>query len=181
MFEKPKGRRHCPAYLDWVATRIKEGKERCPICGEVAQEAHHEGPHSAGRKADDFWVVPLCKPCHHARHNSGLSTLVPIYQNTHNHDATIEWVLADIGYTQRRLLREFVRGETGSNQFVKDLWEEVGRYEETTSWIIGLIEWIETNHPEWITTRPKRSGGGKRRRKAKQGQATKPLTKKIGG
>ena len=164
-FSKPPKRRYSSQYRTWLTTRIRQGKERCPICGETAEEGHHEGPHSAGRKPDDWWMVPLCKRCHDVRHHSGLSALLPIYQRSQKEPrAELPWVVAVIGYTQRKYLRTFVKEKTGSGQFLHDLFvENYGDYDKTIPWINALIAWIEAHHPEWIQSRPKRTSLGKRK------------------
>lgn len=53
-------------YLDWVRTLD------CAHCGAPADDPHHikgVGHFSGiGRKAADWLVMPLCRPCHNAFH-----------------------------------------------------------------------------------------------------------------
>lgn len=54
------------AYMDWVKGL------RCVACNAPADDPHH--PHGAGfkgmgTKVPDWWVIPMCRPCHDELHH----------------------------------------------------------------------------------------------------------------
>jgi len=158
MIQKPPKRRYSSQYREWLTTRIREGKETCPICGERAEEGHHEGPHSAGRKADDWWMVPVCRRCHRMRHDFGDMAWLDLYHETHDQDATIadlDWIIT---LTQHALLLEFC--SLMDKEFNHDWIDPRKTFKEI---VIDQIAWIEAHHPEWIQSRPKRTSLGKRK------------------
>lgn len=53
-------------YLAWIHTWA------CLVCGLVAVEAAHTGPHGSSQKSSDFSVIPLCVEHHQTgRHAIG--------------------------------------------------------------------------------------------------------------
>jgi len=143
-------RRYCPSYLTWIAARIKARKERCPICGEVAQEAHHEGPSGMGRKPDDFWVVPLCRRCHRMRHDAG----IPAWIDTHDRWKDGDYyasrdVIHVVRCYQIHLLELFLSENHKPGRYSTQ--PQVYTREGAEKRVLSLIEFIEQRHPEWIT------------------------------
>jgi hypothetical protein len=59
------GRMEKRAYLDWVKTLA------CVACESPADDPHHIHGRSfkgMGTKVPDWWVLPLCRPCHDELH-----------------------------------------------------------------------------------------------------------------
>ena len=63
---RPKRRRWVmPVYTRWVKT------QKCMTCGNQADDPHHiidHGLGGMGTKADDLFVIPLCRKCHNELH-----------------------------------------------------------------------------------------------------------------
>ncbi|EGO3701926.1 TPA: DUF968 domain-containing protein [Escherichia coli] len=62
--QKPQ-REEMPVYTRWVKT------QKCMTCGNQADEPHHiigHGLGGMGTKADDLFVIPLCRKCHNELH-----------------------------------------------------------------------------------------------------------------
>ncbi|HFP0661755.1 TPA: DUF968 domain-containing protein [Escherichia coli] len=62
--QKPQ-REEMPVYTRWVKT------QKCMTCGNQADDPHHIIGHGLGRmgtKADDLFVIPLCRKCHNELH-----------------------------------------------------------------------------------------------------------------
>lgn len=62
--QKPQ-REEMPVYTRWVKT------QKCMTCGNQADDPHHIIDHSLGgmgTKADDLFVIPLCRKCHNELH-----------------------------------------------------------------------------------------------------------------
>jgi len=48
---------------------LRDANGQCADCGRLAQEVHHLVPINKGGAAYDLAnLVPLCSPCHDARH-----------------------------------------------------------------------------------------------------------------
>lgn len=78
-------------YLDWIR------KQPCASCRIIGQsQAHHEGSHGVGIKADDMTAIPLCFRCHRSRHDQGVKTF---------------WAGRDVAEIQRRLIRAYMEGK----------------------------------------------------------------------
>lgn len=174
MIKKPPKRRFSSQYREWLLARIRTGKEACPICGEPATEGHHEGPHSAGRKPDDFWMVPLCNRCHRMRHDVGVTAWLDMYRSTTDPDGNLHDMNEEVRQSQARHLRKFIFDKTGTDFYKLCDWKEP---RHCFHLVKIIIEWIEARHPDWIQDRPKRTSLGKRKRNKRGG--CRPLTKKI--
>ena len=62
--QKPQ-REDMPVYTCWVKT------QKCMTCGNQADDPHHiigHGLGGMGTKADDLFVIPLCRKCHNELH-----------------------------------------------------------------------------------------------------------------
>ncbi|HBN0603164.1 TPA: DUF968 domain-containing protein [Escherichia coli] len=62
--QKPQ-REEMPVYTRWVKT------QKCMTCGNQADDPHHiigHGLGGMGTKADDLFVIPLCRKCHRGHH-----------------------------------------------------------------------------------------------------------------
>ncbi|QMA63541.1 DUF968 domain-containing protein [Escherichia coli] len=62
--KKPQ-REEMPVYTRWVKT------QKCMTCGNQADDPHHiigHGLGGVGTKADDLFVIPLCRKCHNELH-----------------------------------------------------------------------------------------------------------------
>ncbi|EQA0930834.1 DUF968 domain-containing protein, partial [Escherichia coli] len=63
---RPKRRRWVnEKYTRWVKT------QPCACCGQPADDPHHligHGQGGMGTKADDLFVIPLCRKCHNELH-----------------------------------------------------------------------------------------------------------------
>ncbi|HHR5091364.1 DUF968 domain-containing protein [Escherichia coli] len=62
--QKPQ-REEMPVYTRWVKT------QKCMTCGNQADDPHHiigYGLGGMGTKADDLFVIPLCRKCHNELH-----------------------------------------------------------------------------------------------------------------
>ncbi|HGG2786762.1 TPA: DUF968 domain-containing protein, partial [Escherichia coli] len=62
--QKPQ-REEMPVYTRWVKT------QKCMTCGNQADDPHHiigHGLGGMGTKADDLFVIPLCRKCHSELH-----------------------------------------------------------------------------------------------------------------
>ena len=62
--QKPQ-REEMPVYTRWVKT------QKCMTCGNQADDPHHiigHGRGGMGTKADDLFVIPLCRKCHNELH-----------------------------------------------------------------------------------------------------------------
>ncbi|HDQ3583606.1 TPA: DUF968 domain-containing protein [Escherichia coli] len=62
--QKPQ-REEMPVYTRWVKT------QKCMTCGNQADDPHHiidHGLGDMGTKADDLFVIPLCRKCHNELH-----------------------------------------------------------------------------------------------------------------
>ncbi|HAN7625482.1 TPA: DUF968 domain-containing protein [Escherichia coli] len=62
--QKPQ-REEMPLYTRWVKT------QKCMTCGNQADDPHHiigHGLGGMGTKADDLFVIPLCRKCHNELH-----------------------------------------------------------------------------------------------------------------
>lgn len=62
--QKPQ-REEMPVYTRWVKT------QKCMTCGNQADDPHHiigHGLGGVGTKADDLFVIPLCRKCHNELH-----------------------------------------------------------------------------------------------------------------
>ncbi|EHC4924630.1 DUF968 domain-containing protein [Escherichia coli] len=62
--KKPQ-REEMPVYTRWVKT------QECMTCGNQADDPHHiigHGLGGGGTKADDLFVIPLCRKCHNELH-----------------------------------------------------------------------------------------------------------------
>ncbi len=62
--QKPQ-REEMPVYTRWVKT------QKCMTCGNQADDPHHiigHGLGGMGTKADDLFVIPLCRRCHNELH-----------------------------------------------------------------------------------------------------------------
>ncbi|WP_270533795.1 DUF968 domain-containing protein [Escherichia coli] len=62
--QKPQ-REERPVYTRWVKT------QKCMTCGNQADDPHHiigHGLGGMGTKADDLFVIPLCRKCHNKLH-----------------------------------------------------------------------------------------------------------------
>ena len=62
--QKPQ-REEMPVYTRWVKT------QKCMTCGNQADDPHHiigHGLGGMGTKADDLFVIPLCRKCHNGLH-----------------------------------------------------------------------------------------------------------------
>ncbi|EGM8589384.1 TPA: DUF968 domain-containing protein [Escherichia albertii] len=62
--QKPQ-RGEMPVYTRWVKT------QKCVTCGNQADDPHHiigHGLGGMGTKADDLFVIPLCRKCHNELH-----------------------------------------------------------------------------------------------------------------
>ncbi|HAV8632073.1 TPA: DUF968 domain-containing protein [Escherichia coli] len=62
--QKPQ-REEMPVYTHWVKT------QKCVTCGNQADDPHHiigHGLGGMGTKADDLFVIPLCRKCHNELH-----------------------------------------------------------------------------------------------------------------
>ncbi|HHZ5444201.1 TPA: DUF968 domain-containing protein [Escherichia coli] len=62
--QKPQ-REEMPVYTRWVKT------QKCVTCGNQADDPHHiigHGLGGMGTKADDLFVIPLCRKCHNELH-----------------------------------------------------------------------------------------------------------------
>ncbi|EPD6501069.1 DUF968 domain-containing protein [Escherichia coli] len=62
--QKPQ-REEMPVYTRWVKT------QKCMTCGAQADDPHHiigHGLGGMGTKADDLFVIPLCRKCHNELH-----------------------------------------------------------------------------------------------------------------
>ncbi|RXB59916.1 DUF968 domain-containing protein, partial [Escherichia coli] len=62
--QKPQ-RKEMPVYTRWVKT------QKCMTCGNQADDPHHiigHGLGGMGTKADDLFVIPLCRKCHNKLH-----------------------------------------------------------------------------------------------------------------
>ncbi|EOK2419175.1 DUF968 domain-containing protein [Escherichia coli] len=62
--QKPQ-REEMPVYTRWVKT------QKCMTCGNQADDPHHITGHGLGgmgTKADDLFVIPLCRKCHNELH-----------------------------------------------------------------------------------------------------------------
>lgn len=62
--QKPQ-REEMPVYTRWVKT------QKCMMCGNQADDPHHiigHGLGGMGTKADDLFVIPLCRKCHNELH-----------------------------------------------------------------------------------------------------------------
>ena len=62
--QKPQ-REEMPVYTRWVKT------QKCMTCGNQADDPHHiigHGLGGMGTKADDLFVIPLCRKCHNELH-----------------------------------------------------------------------------------------------------------------
>ncbi|HEL8025041.1 TPA: DUF968 domain-containing protein [Escherichia coli] len=62
--QKPQ-REEMPRYTRWVKT------QKCMTCGNQADDPHHiigHGLGGMGTKADDLFVIPLCRKCHNGLH-----------------------------------------------------------------------------------------------------------------
>ncbi|EJS0010075.1 DUF968 domain-containing protein [Escherichia coli] len=62
--QKPQ-REEMPIYTRWVKT------QKCMACGNQADDPHHiigHGLGGTGTKADDLFVIPLCRRCHNELH-----------------------------------------------------------------------------------------------------------------
>ncbi|HAY0644497.1 DUF968 domain-containing protein [Escherichia coli] len=62
--QKPQ-REEMPVYTRWVKT------QKCMTCGNQADDPHHiigHGLGGTGTKADDLFVIPLCRKCHNELH-----------------------------------------------------------------------------------------------------------------
>ncbi|HHU4335915.1 DUF968 domain-containing protein [Escherichia coli] len=62
--QKPQ-REKMPVYTRWVKT------QKCMTCGNQADDPHHiigHGLGGMGTKADDLFVIPLCRKCHNELH-----------------------------------------------------------------------------------------------------------------
>ena len=58
-------REEMPVYTRWVKT------QKCMTCGNQADDPHHiigHGLGGMGTKADDLFVIPLCRKCHNKLH-----------------------------------------------------------------------------------------------------------------
>lgn len=52
-------------YMDWVAS-----KPCCSCRAPAPSDPHHYGSRGMGQKTDDYRVVPLCRRCHDAFHDT---------------------------------------------------------------------------------------------------------------
>ncbi|HAZ7495147.1 TPA: DUF968 domain-containing protein, partial [Escherichia coli] len=62
--QKPQ-REEMPVYTRWVKT------QKCMTCVNQADDPHHiigHGLGGMGTKADDLFVIPLCRKCHNELH-----------------------------------------------------------------------------------------------------------------
>ncbi|HAL2147587.1 TPA: DUF968 domain-containing protein [Escherichia coli] len=94
--QKPQ-REEMPVYTRWVKT------QKCMTCGNQADDPHHiidHGLGGMGTKADDLFVIPLCRKCHnelHAgvkdfeeKHGSQLLLLIRFLMHARNSDV-LKW------------------------------------------------------------------------------------------
>ncbi|EES6428787.1 DUF968 domain-containing protein [Escherichia coli] len=94
--QKPQ-REEMPVYTRWVKT------QKCMTCGHQADDPHHiigHGLGGMGTKADDLFVIPLCRKCHnelHAgvkdfeeRHGSQLLLLIRFLMHAKN-SGVLKW------------------------------------------------------------------------------------------
>ncbi|HFQ0139695.1 TPA: DUF968 domain-containing protein [Escherichia coli] len=94
--QKPQ-REEMPVYTRWVKT------QKCMTCGNQADDPHHiigHGLGGMGTKADDLFVIPLCRKCHnelHAgvkdfedRHGSQLLLLIRFLMHARN-SGVLKW------------------------------------------------------------------------------------------
>ncbi|EAC0123765.1 DUF968 domain-containing protein [Escherichia coli] len=94
--QKPQ-REEMPVYTRWVKT------QKCMTCGNQADDPHHimgHGLGGMGTKADDLFVIPLCRKCHselHAgvkdfeeKHGSQLLLLIRFLMHARN-SGVLKW------------------------------------------------------------------------------------------
>ena len=94
--QKPQ-REEMPVYTRWVKT------QKCMTCGNQADDPHHiigHGLGGMGTKADDLFVIPLCRKCHnelHAgvkdfeeKHGSQLLSLIRFLMHARN-SGVLKW------------------------------------------------------------------------------------------
>ncbi|AKF20181.1 DUF968 domain-containing protein [Escherichia coli] len=94
--QKPR-REEMPVYTRWVKT------QKCMTCGNQADDPHHiigHGLGGMGTKADDLFVIPLCRKCHselHAgvkdfeeKHGSQLLLLIRFLMHARN-SGVLKW------------------------------------------------------------------------------------------
>ncbi|HFD3014249.1 TPA: DUF968 domain-containing protein [Escherichia coli] len=94
--QKPQ-REDMPVYTRWVKT------QKCMTCGNQADDPHHiigHGLGGMGTKADDLFVIPLCRKCHselHAgvkdfeeKHGSQLLLLIRFLMHVRN-SGVLKW------------------------------------------------------------------------------------------
>ena len=94
--QKPQ-RKEMPVYTRWVKT------QKCMTCGNQADDPHHiigHGLGGMGTKADDLFVIPLCRKCHselHAgvkdfeeKHGSQLLLLIRFLMHARN-SGVLKW------------------------------------------------------------------------------------------
>ena len=94
--QKPQ-REEMPVYTCWVKT------QKCMTCGNQADDPHHimgHGLGGMGTKADDLFVIPLCRKCHselHAgvkdfeeKHGSQLLLLIRFLMHARN-SGVLKW------------------------------------------------------------------------------------------
>ncbi|BBS63089.1 DUF968 domain-containing protein [Escherichia coli] len=94
--QKPQ-REDMPVYTRWVKT------QKCMTCGNQADDPHHiigHGLGGMGTKADDLFVIPLCRKCHselHAgvkdfeeKHGSQLLLLIRFLMHARN-SGVLKW------------------------------------------------------------------------------------------
>ncbi len=94
--QKPQ-REEMPRYTRWVKT------QKCMVCGNQADDPHHiigHGLGGMGTKADDLFVIPLCRECHdelHAgvkefeeKHGSQLLLLIRFLMHARN-SGVLKW------------------------------------------------------------------------------------------
>ncbi len=94
--QKPQ-RKDMPVYTRWVKT------QKCMTCGNQADDPHHiigHGLGGMGTKADDLFVIPLCRICHselHAgvkdfeeKHGSQLLLLIRFLMHARN-SGVLKW------------------------------------------------------------------------------------------
>jgi len=173
MLDKPPKRRYSHQYRTWMRARIDAGQETCPICGETAEEGHHEGPGGMGRKPDDFWMVPICKRCHRM---DSITAWTDLFREKFDRDEDMETVWSEIRCRQWALLHNWSWNELGllpANPL------DPYSVENLTACIENAILFIEKWCPEVVQYREKATRLGQRQPTKKRG--TRPLTKTIGG
>lgn len=94
--QKPQ-REEMPVYTRWVKT------QKCMTCGNQADDPHHiigHGLGGMGTKADDLFVIPLCRKCHNElyagvkdfeeKHGSQLLLLIRFLMHARN-SGVLKW------------------------------------------------------------------------------------------